>query len=317
MNKTSVLILFKILVKNDLVEGKGNQSAPLIPKDFLFMFPELAYPTKRPSESAMISVSFEHLDGDVHHEQSRYQYQTRGGTRAPEYRITGELGPLLHGAAKGDMLLIEGDAAGGAYYLRVLKNESPAFRSAYERGHVLGRSSKSEWGLIDPESGALSTELIQKQSSMIEGRQEEAFSLFEDDDGFRTDRRRARKKAFTSQVLGAYGPRCAFCGGGLHIPGSSGEHEAAHIVPHSHRGRDDVRNGLALCRAHHWAFDAGWLGISSDLTVVVSRHVANLAGLAPLAELEGRQLQLPLSTALHPHAEAIAYHQKRFEARQS
>lgn len=316
MNNTRDLISFKTLVRNDLVEGKGNQSGPLIPKDLLFMFPELAYPTERPSESAMISVSFEDTEGNVHHEQSRYQYQTWGGTRPREYRITGQLGPLLHGADKGDMLLIEGDAEGGDYYLRVLKNGSAAFTSAYQRGRVLARSPKSEWGLIDPDSRELSAELVQQQSSMIEGRLKEAFSLFEDDDGFRTDRRRARKKAFASLVLAAYGPRCAFCGGGLHTP-ESGEHEAAHIVPHSHRGPDDVRNGLVLCRAHHWAFDAGWLGISPDLTVVVSTHVANLTGLAPLAELKGRPLQLPLSDVFHPHPDATAYHQKHFEARQS
>lgn len=317
MTDSGDLISFKTLAKNDLVHGEGNQSGPVIPKALRFMFPELAYPTERPSESAAISVSFEDVDGDVHHKQSSYQYQTWGGKRTPEYRITSELGPLLRGAAEGDMLLIEGEAAGGAYYLRVLKNGTPAFMSAHERRQVLGTSRKGKWGLIDPETPAFSSELIHQQSMVIAGRLEEAFSLFEDDDGFRTDRRRARKKAFTTQVLGAYGPRCAFCGGGLHTPDNIGEHEAAHIVPHSHRGRDDVRNGLVLCRAHHWAFDAGWLGISPDLTVVVSRHVANQAGLTPLSALEGRKLHLPLSGALHPHPEAIAYHQKRFKARQS
>ena len=41
-------------------------------------------------------------------------------------------------------------------------------------------------------------------------------------------------------------------------------------MPKNKNGTDDPRNGLTLCRAHHWAFDAGLFTLTSDYTVVVS-----------------------------------------------
>ncbi len=40
------------------------------------------------------------------------------------------------------------------------------------------------------------------------------------------------------------------------------EAQAAHIVPKHRNGTDDPRNGLTLCRTHHWAFDQGLFTLS-------------------------------------------------------
>jgi len=54
----------------------------------------------------------------------------------------------------------------------------------------------------------------------------------------------------------------------LHEPTSSfWEAEAAHIVPYSALGKDDIWNGITLCRTHHWAFDAGWLSLLDDFSI--------------------------------------------------
>lgn len=68
----------------------------------------------------------------------------------------------------------------------------------------------------------------------------------------------ARK--FSSDVLNAYGYRCAFCGaklGGFKnvLPGI----DAAHILAWTKYDLDVVRNGIALCKLHHWAFDSAML----------------------------------------------------------
>jgi len=57
--------------------------------------------------------------------------------------------------------------------------------------------------------------------------------------------------------------------------------DAAHIMPFAEFHNDDPRNGLALCKNHHWAFDVGAIEVSSDFKVIVSKkHVSAL----PLVE---------------------------------
>jgi len=59
-----------------------------------------------------------------------------------------------------------------------------------------------------------------------------------------------RRAAFATEVLEAYGRLCAMCGLNL------GLIEAAHLYPaHAPGSRDSVKNGVALCRNHHGAFD--------------------------------------------------------------
>ena len=55
---------------------------------------------------------------------------------------------------------------------------------------------------------------------------------------------------------------CAVCE--LNIQAASGESvtDAAHIVPFSVSYNDDVRNGMSLCKSHHWAFDAGLISVN-------------------------------------------------------
>ncbi len=68
-----------------------------------------------------------------------------------------------------------------------------------------------------------------------------------------------RNRAFKQVIREAYDFRCAVCGMKIYSPDTLlWEVEAAHIVPHRANGKDDILNGLALCRLHHWAFDAGW-----------------------------------------------------------
>lgn len=67
-------------------------------------------------------------------------------------------------------------------------------------------------------------------------------------------------RTFAREVRDAYHHRCMFCGvvlggfGGL----PSGV-DAAHILAWSNYDLDIVPNGIALCRLHHWAFDAALL----------------------------------------------------------
>lgn len=64
-------------------------------------------------------------------------------------------------------------------------------------------------------------------------------------------------RLFAKAVQAAYDYRCAFCGGRFGgIPGITPGVDAAHILAWSRYDLDVVPNGLALCKLHHWAFDA-------------------------------------------------------------
>ena len=71
------------------------------------------------------------------------------------------------------------------------------------------------------------------------------------------------------------------------------EVDAAHIVPRSMFGSDDARNGLALCKRHHWAFDKGMLGIDDDRKIVVPSVVADFPKMRASSPCGGRSSGKP------------------------
>jgi putative restriction endonuclease len=95
----------------------------------------------------------------------------------------------------------------------------------------------------------------------------------------RTTWHRLHQPAFRAGVMLAYDTRCAVC---------SIRHsqllDAAHITADAdERGEPVTSNGLALCKIHHGAFDAGIMGIRPNLTLHVRADV--------LAEIDGPMLR--------------------------
>lgn len=82
-------------------------------------------------------------------------------------------------------------------------------------------------------------------------------------------RQRLHQRSFRERVLRAYRGQCAFC---------RLKHEelldAAHIIPDSDPGGDPlVKNGMALCKIHHAAFDKYFLGVRPDYLIEVRRDI--------------------------------------------
>lgn len=129
-----------------------------------------------------------------------------------------------------------------------------------------------------------------------------------------------RTRGFRQAVIEAYLCKCAICGMKLNSPDFlSWEVEAAHIVPHSSMGRDDIWNGLALCHLHHWAFDVGWLTLLDDYTIQVSSQVHSLpSDFGRLGDYEflralsikSSRILLPKRSEIHPHHNAIRWHRQ-------
>lgn len=120
----------------------------------------------------------------------------------------------------------------------------------------------------------------------------------------------ARDRAFRMRVLDRDQQRCAACE--LRLQWNQlFEAEAAHIVPVSADGADDVRNALTLCRTHHWAFDTGLWAVGDDRRLlVVDAPDSDMVDLAALRPLHGRPLVTAENSALAPHPEALAWHRE-------
>ena len=80
-----------------------------------------------------------------------------------------------------------------------------------------------------------------------------------------------RSAGFRQAIMRLYDYTCAVCR--LRIVTMDGESatDAAHIIPFHISQSNDVRNGVSLCKLHHWAFDKGLISLSETYQVVVSR----------------------------------------------
>lgn len=122
-----------------------------------------------------------------------------------------------------------------------------------------------------------------------------------------------RYQGFRRAVVTTYDHRCALCG--VRIVTSEGHTvvDAAHIVPWSVNQNDDIRNGMALCKLCHWAFDEGMMGVSDGYNVITSRQIGadpNVPGL--LLTLSGRGIILPVDQSLWPEHAYLGEHRRKW-----
>lgn len=135
-----------------------------------------------------------------------------------------------------------------------------------------------------------------------------------------TQEAKLRNRAFRQAIKEAYDFKCAICGMKINSPNTFlWEVEAAHIVPHSSNGRDDILNGLALCRLHHWAFDVGWFTLEDNFRILASKKIKDLpADFGKLGDYDFiRQLSkenliiaLPKKQDFYPHPNALRWHRE-------
>jgi putative restriction endonuclease len=114
--------------------------------------------------------------------------------------------------------------------------------------------------------------------------------------------RKVRDARFRTNVLSAYGHRCAVSGMQLDLV------DAAHIIPVEHeKGTDELKNGICLSALHHRAFDHGLIGVKRDYSVIVNEprmsrlHLIGWDGGAEQFRASLRdQLLLPTRRAHYP-----------------
>ncbi|HSR16493.1 MAG TPA: HNH endonuclease [Ignavibacteriaceae bacterium] len=129
-----------------------------------------------------------------------------------------------------------------------------------------------------------------------------------------------RIRGFRLAIIEAYNYKCAFCGMQINSPDSLiWEVEAAHIVPHKLKGKDDIWNGLALCHLHHWAFDVGWFILLDNYTILISSQIDLLpSNYGKIGEYdflrsfikEGSHIYLPENKKIYPHKNSLCWHRE-------
>lgn len=129
-----------------------------------------------------------------------------------------------------------------------------------------------------------------------------------------------RTRGFRQAIVQAYDCRCCVCGLKIASPDLlTWEVEAAHIVPHRFFGKDDIWNGIALCRFHHWSFDVGWFTLRQDFTIEVNEKLVSVPsdhGLMGDFDVfrqgikENQRIRLPQRNALFPHENSISWHRR-------
>ena len=115
-----------------------------------------------------------------------------------------------------------------------------------------------------------------------------------------------RHTLFPKVIRGIYHDECAICGLSTRC-GSSTILDGAHIIPFSESHNDDPRNGISLCKNHHWGFDRGWFTVSVDYRVEVSPQLVNGTGYVTAGVL----IRLPVAPILHPAPDALRWHRER------
>lgn len=123
----------------------------------------------------------------------------------------------------------------------------------------------------------------------------------------------ARDQGFRRVVIKAYDHRCALCGVRIVTPDGHTVVDAAHIVRWSKSQNDDIRNGMALCKLCHWAFDEGMMGVTDNYNVITSRQIG-LNSNAPgfLLTLSGRSIIPPPDRDLWPAQQYLAEHRREW-----
>ena len=82
--------------------------------------------------------------------------------------------------------------------------------------------------------------------------------------------KKGRDVRFRFQILRMYHFACCLCGIKQLLPSGATLVEAAHIQPFAHSRNDDVTNGIALYRNHHWSFDQGLWTVGENFRVIVA-----------------------------------------------
>ena len=125
-----------------------------------------------------------------------------------------------------------------------------------------------------------------------------------------------RDAAFRQVVLDNYDHTCAVTGQRFVYEHRVFEADAAHIIAKGKQGSDDPRNGIALSKSVHWAFDQGLFTISDQFEVLIHPKAQQAVSQNfPLLDTHRKKIILPTDAAYHPHTQALEWHRRELFGR--
>lgn len=129
-----------------------------------------------------------------------------------------------------------------------------------------------------------------------------------------TVKRQIRDKGFSRLIRQIYKHKCSVCGDVVITPNGKSIIDAAHIIPWSTYKNDDPRNGLSLCKSHHWMFDNYMLTVNEDYTLSLSKHLNRYPNVVSvISERKNEKLFLPSNNTFHPSKKALSLHNHFFD----
>jgi putative restriction endonuclease len=119
-----------------------------------------------------------------------------------------------------------------------------------------------------------------------------------------------RARVFRERVRKLYDFSCSVCGRIRYTRSEKPEVEASHIYPRRNNGSNEERNGIALCKLHHWAFDNGLFSIKDDYSIIIEERIRDKEDYEEITCFENEKIRLPENKDLPPHPIFLREHRK-------
>src|SRR6185369_19493 len=147
------------------------------------------------------------------------------------------------------------------------------------------------WDEISQFTGEILTDDLLPTALRLEALEQWTPFLKEDRAVYRVSRTK-RDSAFRDVVLENYENACAITGQKFKYEQVI-EADAAHIIGKNVNGTDDPRNGVALSKTAHWAFDVGIFRISNEYEIIIHPNASQaMASNFPLLEMNRKRIRL-------------------------
>lgn len=116
-----------------------------------------------------------------------------------------------------------------------------------------------------------------------------------------------RNNVFRNTIMSVYDYTCSICKMQVITLDGASIVDAAHIIPFSTSHNNDIRNGFALCKNHHWCFDRGLITVNPNYKIDISPLVDDSEF---LTDLSGETVLLPRIRKLYPSLDAFEWHRE-------